>query len=182
MPTIEGIDVGTIARSSDVKLNRDGTLFRKGGLSLSRRGLQIALGVLWIVDGLLQLQPFMFTHNFAEQVIAPSASGQPGWVAWPVLHSAHLIGAHPVEINVVFALTQLALGAGFFLPRTVRLAVVASIGWAAGVWFLGRGTWGAGRWHRYLAGRCPGGGTSLCRAGSGCQSQAGDEHTGPGDS
>jgi len=29
----------------------------------TRRGLQITLGVLWLVDAALQLQPFMFTNR-----------------------------------------------------------------------------------------------------------------------
>jgi len=109
---------------------------------VTRRHLQIALGVLWLLDGLLQLQPFMFSRRFASQVILPAAAGQPGWVAWPVRHAAAAIGAHAVAADVAFALVQLALGAAFLWRRSVRLAVVASVVWAAGVWFLGEGLGG----------------------------------------
>ena len=108
----------------------------------TRRFLQVALGLLWLLDGLLQLQPFMFSGRFARQVIAPVASGQPEWVAWPVRHAASVIGAHPVPINLAFALVQLGLGAAFLSRRTVRPAVVGSVVWAASVWFLGEGLGG----------------------------------------
>jgi hypothetical protein len=42
-----------------------------GGLAaITRRLLQIALGLLWLLDGLLQAQPFMFTRGVATEVIA----------------------------------------------------------------------------------------------------------------
>ena len=46
----------------------------------NRRHLQIALGVLWLLDGALQAQAFMFTRGFAVHVIAPAGQGQPGVV------------------------------------------------------------------------------------------------------
>ena len=119
----------------------------------SRRHLRIALGLLWLLDGVLQLQPFMFTRRFASQVIAPTASGQPGWVAWPVRHAASVVGAHPVPANLAFALVQLGLGVAFLVRRTARPAVVCSVAWAASVWFLGEGLGGlAGGTASLLAG------------------------------
>ncbi len=104
---------------------------------VTRRHVQIALGGLWLLDGLLQLQPFMFTARFADQVIAPTAAGQPSWVSGPVQHAARLIGTHPVPADAGFALVQLALGVGFLWRRTARPAAAASVLWAVGVWFLG---------------------------------------------
>ena len=112
-------------------------------LALGRRGLQVALGGLWLLDGTLQLQPAMFTSRFADQVVVPAASGQPAWVAWPVLHAAHLIAHHTVAADLVFALVQLALGVGLCFRRTVRPALVASVAWAIGVWTLGEGLGGS---------------------------------------
>jgi hypothetical protein len=120
---------------------------------ITRRHVQIGLGVLWLLDGLLQLQPYMFTSRFASQVIAPTATGQPGWVSWPVHHGAQVIGSHPVPADVVFAGVQLALGVGFLVRRTVRTAAVASVLWAIGVWFLGEGLGGlAGGTASFLTG------------------------------
>jgi len=95
--------------------------------------------VFWLLDGALQLQPAMFTARFARQVVAPAAAGQPGWVAWPALHSAHLIASHPVVSDLGFALVQLALGLFLLVPRTARAALLASMAWAAGVWAVGEG-------------------------------------------
>ena len=42
------------------------------------RTIQIGLGIIWLIDGLLQLQPKMFGTDFANSVILPTAQGQPG--------------------------------------------------------------------------------------------------------
>ena len=109
---------------------------------VTRRRIQLALGLLWLLDGALQLQPFMFTRGFATQIIAPSAAGQPGWVAWPVDRVASVIGSQPVLLDLVFAGVQLALGIGFLWPRTVRAATVCSVVWAGGIWMFGEGLGG----------------------------------------
>jgi len=111
--------------------------------AVDRRGLQLALGGLWLLDGALQLQPAMFTSRFADQVVAPAASSQPALVAWPVLHASHLIAHHAVVADLVFALVQLALGVGLLFRWTVRPALVASVAWAVGVWAIGEGLGGS---------------------------------------
>jgi len=108
----------------------------------ARRGLQIALGIVWLLDAALQFQPFMFGRGFATQIIEPAAAGDPGPVARPLLWSAHLMAAHPVACNAGFAVVQLAIAAGLLLPRTVRPALAVSVAWALGVWWLGEGLGG----------------------------------------
>ena len=73
----------------------------------NRRGVQVALGVLWLLDGALQLQPFMFTADFAQQLLAPSGQDQPAWVAVPTDFFAGLIAAYPVPMNLGFGATHL---------------------------------------------------------------------------
>lgn len=46
---------------------------------ITRRGIQVTLGLLWILDGFLQFQPAMLTSKFATQVIAPAGQGQPAF-------------------------------------------------------------------------------------------------------
>jgi len=104
--------------------------------------LRIALGAIWLLDGLLQLQPYMFTTKFAARVIEPSAAGQPRWVADGVMWNAHLIAAHPVLADSFFATAQVLLGLAILVPRTSRLGLGASIGWALGVWYFGEGLGG----------------------------------------
>ncbi|HET9058354.1 MAG TPA: hypothetical protein VFN61_00410 [Acidimicrobiales bacterium] len=109
-----------------------------GWMVVARR----VLAGLWLLDGLLQCQPYMFTAKFASDVLAPSASGQPGWVSGPVLWSARMVGAHPLAVGIVFALAQLLLAVMIFFPRTARLGLYGSIAWAMGVWFFGEGLGG----------------------------------------
>src|ERR1700722_5114253 len=114
---------------------------------LSRQTLCYALGAVWLLDGALQLQPFMFTSGFAHQVIAPAASGQPFFVAAPVMWDARLISGHPALFDALFAGVQLGFGFGFFLGRAVRSVIVASVAWAVGVWWLGEGLGGLAGAH-----------------------------------
>src|SRR6266404_4709887 len=97
---------------------------------MTRRHLQIALGLLWLLDGALQLQPFMLGTGFAKQIIAPAAAGQPAFVAVPLHWSANLIAAHPVVWDVPFAAIQLLIGIGLLVPRTATLALAASLPWS----------------------------------------------------
>lgn len=118
-----------------------------------RRHIQIALGVLWLFDGMLQLQPFMFSRGFAAKVIAPSGAGQPAWVAWPIHQVASIIEAQPAALDVVFALVQIALGLGLIWPATARTAAMLSVPWAVGIWLVGEGLGGlAGGSASLLAG------------------------------
>ena len=111
-------------------------------MNVTRRGIQIALGLLWILDGLLQLQPAMLTARFATRVIAPAGQGQPSFVAGPVRDLARVILMHPAVTDVGFGLIQLALGLGLLCPRTARWALDASVAWAVAVWYLGEGLGG----------------------------------------
>lgn len=114
----------------------------RGRPLVTRRRLQVALGLLWLLDGVLQLQPFMFTRGFADRVIAPSASGQPELVAAAVRWSASLVAGHPVVSDLSFAGVQLAIGLALLSRRAARLAIMASIAWSLGVWILGEGAGG----------------------------------------
>jgi hypothetical protein len=109
---------------------------------MTRRGLQITLGVLWLIDAGLQFQPYMFSSRFATQVLSPLGEGQASFVSAPVNHVAHVVGAHPVVFNAAFASVQLAIGIGLLLRRAVVASLGASIGWALAVWYLGEGLGG----------------------------------------
>jgi hypothetical protein len=123
---------------------------------ITRRHLQVALGLFWLLDAALQAQPFMFTRAFATQVIAPVGEGQPGIVSAPVHWASTVIAAHPVAWNVPFAGIQLLLGVGLLVPRTARVALAASIAWALGVWYLGEGLSGLASGHASLITGAPG--------------------------
>ena len=103
-----------------------------------RRQLQLALGVIWVLDGILQYQPSMFTKSFPG-MLAESAHGNPAVIAGPITWSANLIDHHVVVLNAIFATIQLALGLGIAWRPTLRLALAASVAWSLAVWWLGEG-------------------------------------------
>ena len=109
---------------------------------ITRRRIQVALGLVWILDGLLQFQPAMFTTKFATQVIAPAGAGQPGFVAGPLREAVRIILHQPAALDAGFGLIQLTIGAGILFPRTARWALAASVAWALSVWYLGEGLGG----------------------------------------
>lgn len=113
-------------------------------MRVTRRGLEIALGVLWLVDGALQFQPFMFTRAFFEGMLGMANMGLPGPVTSVNLSVAGPLLAHPVLFNAIFATLQVALGIGLLWPRTANIARGASIAWAVGVWIVGEGFGGLG--------------------------------------
>ncbi len=106
---------------------------------LDARTIQVILGLTWIVAGALQFQPFMFSRGFAAQVIAPTIKGQPGWVGAPMTWSLHALEHHGLLLNAACATVQTLIGLGLLFRRTVKPALVASIGWAIGVWWFGEG-------------------------------------------
>ena len=111
-----------------------------GGFPLavrSQRGLQIGLGLLWILDAALQFQPFMFGQGFVQNNILANASGQPFVLADLITHIGNFVSPDIVVWNTFFALIQLFIGVGLLFRRTVRPALVVSFIWLLGVWVIG---------------------------------------------
>jgi hypothetical protein len=109
-------------------------------LRITRRGLQIALGCIWLLDGLLQFQSYMYSHEFISQVIEPTAKGQPGFISDPIVTLAHFYGHDLTLWNTLAAEIQCAIGLGLILSRrAVRPALLVSFAWAFIVWWFGEG-------------------------------------------
>ena len=106
-----------------------------------RRALQLTLGALWLLDGMLQFQPSMFGRGF-PQMLAGSAQGNPAVVARPITWSAGIIGHHVVALNALFALIQVLLGLGIAWRPAVKFALAGSVVWSLAVWWLGEGLGG----------------------------------------
>jgi len=110
--------------------------------SITKRKIQVVLGVLWLIDGFLQLQHQMFTVNFARTVIDGAATGQPLIVAGPIHIAVHLITAHPAIYDTIFILIQLLIGILILNKKTVRQGLILSCLWGVGVWYFGEGMGG----------------------------------------
>jgi hypothetical protein len=106
-----------------------------------RRALQLGLAAVWLLDGVLQYQPFMYTKAFG-QMLAGTAAGNPSVIARPITWDASLVEHHLMLANTFFATIQLLLGLGIAFRPTVRIALAASIGWSIGVWWFGEGLGG----------------------------------------
>ena len=106
-----------------------------------RRWLQLGLAALWVLDGVLQYQSFMFTKAFG-QMLAGSADGNPAFVADSVRWAAGIIEHSPATTNAAFATIQLALGLGIAWRPAVRVALAGSVAWSAAVWWFGEGLGG----------------------------------------
>jgi hypothetical protein len=140
--------IGGLSELGPVELVQAGA-FRRAGPSLgdrtrayffsdSRRTVQTVLGLIWLLDGGLQFQSFMYGKGFI-QMLTGSAAGQPGWLHDSVLWGAHTVQHDLALWNTLFALTQVAIGLGLLSRRTVRPALVLSIAWALIVWWFGEG-------------------------------------------
>ncbi len=107
-----------------------------------RRGLQVALGLVWLLDAALQFQPYMFGRKFVTAVLMPAAAGSPGAVAAPALWADRLIGHDVPAANAAFAIIQLGIALGLLWRPTVKAALAGSVAWALAVWWLGEGLGG----------------------------------------
>ena len=107
----------------------------------ARRFLRICLGLLWILDGLLQAQPAM-PSGFLPTMVSPALAGQPQWLtslAGPLVRAwtHHPVGADAITVWLQIGLGVLILAGG--TGRPARSALLASIGWSAVVWTVGEG-------------------------------------------
>jgi hypothetical protein len=123
---------------------------------ITRRGVQIVLGVLWLLDGALQLQHQMFSNAFANDVIGPAAQGQPVIISGPMHFGMHIILMHPAVFDACFALIQLGIGVSILLKRTTKYGLYASVIWGLAVWFNGEGLAGMASGHATLLMGAPG--------------------------
>ncbi|MHB8333646.1 MAG: hypothetical protein ACYDEH_01915 [Acidimicrobiales bacterium] len=108
-------------------------------LEVRRRTLQVALGVIWLVDAALQFQPFMFTKAFVTSTLEPAASGSPWLLYQPMVWADHLMIHDIAWWNALYATLQLVIALGLFWRPTVRLALGTSIVWSLAVWWFAEG-------------------------------------------
>src|SRR5579863_6815158 len=106
---------------------------------LSRKALQRVLGVLWLIDGLLQFQPQMFTMNMVNGIMKPMLNGQPGFIGPSLQFIVNQTTLHLFEVNLLIGVVQVLLGLGFLLlpDRWVKELVFPSFVWLFIFWYGG---------------------------------------------
>jgi hypothetical protein len=109
-------------------------------ITITTRGVQITLGLIWLLAGVLQFQSFMYTHGIISEVFAPAAEKQWSIVGAPMKTIDSFYGHDLTLWNTLAAEIQCAIGLGLILSkRTVKVALLASFGWALAVWWFGEG-------------------------------------------
>ena len=106
-----------------------------------QRTFQLVLATVWLLDAVLQLQPFMFTRgsNGFSGMLNNLAAGNPGWVAHSITWNASNVYHNPVLTNSVFVLVQFLIGFGIVWERSLKFALALSVVWSLGVWWFGEG-------------------------------------------
>lgn len=113
---------------------------------LSQKRLLQLLGALWLLDGLFQLQPQMFTLKMVNSTLTPIVQGQP----LPLVASLNWIIAimtqHLILVNLLIAIVQILIGASLLVgshrypaSRLVKGVLCVSLGWSVIVWVGGEG-------------------------------------------
>jgi cytochrome oxidase Cu insertion factor (SCO1/SenC/PrrC family) len=105
----------------------------------ARRVLRIGFGLLWIVDGLLQLQSAM-PLGLPPSVVEPAASGSPTWVQELVNSGVTIWSNHPIQAAAATVWLQVGLGIWLLVAprgRWLQVGGAASAGWALVVWMFG---------------------------------------------
>lgn len=100
------------------------------------RRLQTVLGLIWLLDGGLQFQSFMYSRGFLQMIVA-GAEGQPAWLHDSIFWAARFANGDLALWNTLFALTQVAIGLGILLRPLTKLALAGSLVWALVVWWFG---------------------------------------------
>lgn len=112
---------------------------KKWGL---KRTLMICLGGFWLLDGILQLQPAMFTSAFVNTILAPNLRGQPSFIEHIITFGIHVFSVNMFYFNLASGLIQLLIAALLIFPfndRAQRFGLWLSVVWALIIWIFGEG-------------------------------------------
>jgi hypothetical protein len=102
----------------------------------ARRTVQTVLGLIWLLDGGLQFQSWMYGKGFI-QMLTGMAPAQPHWLASSLLWGASTMQHHQVLYNTLCALVQIGIGLGILYRETVKQALIVSFVWVLVVWWFG---------------------------------------------
>jgi len=103
------------------------------------RRLRWWLGGLWLLDGLLQLQPGMFSMAMVQAVLQPATASNPRWVNAPVQWVIAVFTRHLLVANATVAAIQIIIGMGLLVAGgTDRWPYWLSLIWSLLLWPLGQ--------------------------------------------
>lgn len=102
-----------------------------------RTTLRVGFGLLWLLDGLLQLQAGM-PLGLGSQVLAPTKESAPTWWHGVIGTAVQVWNQHPLALAQAAVWVQVALALGLLgSTRTAsRVAGALSAGWALLIWFV----------------------------------------------
>jgi cytochrome oxidase Cu insertion factor (SCO1/SenC/PrrC family) len=104
-----------------------------------RRVLRFGFGLLWLVDGILQLQVEM-PLGLPTNVLQPAGAGTPGWVARLNAIGVSIWQRHPIPAATSVVWIQIGIGIMLFVAprgRWTQAAGLASAAWGLIVWVFG---------------------------------------------
>ena len=105
----------------------------------ARQLIRVGFGVLWLLDGVLQMQPAM-PLGLPANVTEPAAAGAPGWVRHLVDFGGQAWSYHPVAAAASAVWIQIGIGIWLLTAARgpwSRLGGLASVGWGLVVWIFG---------------------------------------------
>lgn len=106
---------------------------------VARQLLRIGFGLLWVLDGILQVQPAMAV-GLPSQVIQPTAASSPGWVQHLVNWGGTTWSYHPIEAGAAAVWIQVGIGVWMLVAPSglwSRAAGLVGVGWGLVVWVFG---------------------------------------------
>jgi hypothetical protein len=106
-----------------------------------QRTYRLVLATVWLLDAILQIQPFMFTpgtHGFSG-MLNRTATGNPGWISHTITWNGSVVYHQPIATDTVFAGVQFLIAIGIIYPRTCKPALALSVVWSVAVWWFGEG-------------------------------------------
>lgn len=106
--------------------------------ALRLRRARTGLGIAWILDGLLTLQPGVLEGGLSG-VVGATAMGQPAGFAHLLSGAGGALAKEPVLFGVAVASIQVALGVAIAVPARSRIALWFSVPWALSIWVFGEG-------------------------------------------
>lgn len=101
--------------------------------------IRIFLGFLWVIDGILQIQPEM-SFGFVSFVIVPAVSQSPAFIGQMLKPAIELWFSHPVFMDALSGVAQIFIGMGIIIYRPgkrLRIFLWISLLWSVYLWILG---------------------------------------------